>query len=197
VITQEDEIIKHVQTGQSDAFALIVEDYQKPVFNLCYRMLGDTFEAEDAAQETFIRALKSIKRYDAKRAFSTWLLSIAAHYCIDQLRKRKGRNISIEENPYLTIQDISPGPETMTIMREDRDRLRKILNALNPTDRAAIILRYWNELSYEQIAETLSLTVSAVKSRLHRSRQIMAERWLDQTSQNILMERTHYESPIL
>lgn len=196
MIKEEDEVIKQVQAGDSDTFTYIVEKYQKPVYNLCYRMLGDAFEAEDAAQETFIRAMKSIKRYDAKRPFSTWLLSIAAHYCIDQLRKRRGRIVSIDDNPYITIQDGTPGPETMTIQSEDRDRLRKILSVLSPTDRAAVILRYWNELSYEQIAQILALTVSAVKSRLHRARQIMAESWLDQTSQNILMEKTHYESPI-
>jgi RNA polymerase sigma-70 factor, ECF subfamily len=192
----EDEIIRLVRAGHSDVFANVVETYQKPVYNLCYRMLGDPYDAEDAAQESFIRALKNIKRYDPRRPFSTWLLSIAAHYCIDQLRKRRNKIVSIEGNPDISLQELSPGPELATIMSEEQDRIRKILDTLSPTDRAAVILRYWNELSYEEIAQTLSLTVSAVKSRLHRSRQTLAESWLEQTSQNILIGRTRHESPI-
>jgi RNA polymerase sigma-70 factor, ECF subfamily len=196
VVIPEHEIIELVKAGQAVVFTSIVENYQKPVYNLCYRMLGDPFDAEDAAQEAFIRALKNIKRYDKKRPFSTWLLSIAAHYCIDQLRKRRAKIISIDENPDIHIQDFSPGPELTTIMSEDQERIRKILETLNPTDRATVILRYWNELSYEEIANSLSLSVSAVKSRLHRSRLALAESWYDQTSQNILLERTTNESPI-
>lgn len=194
---QEREVIEQIKAGHTDLFTSIVENYQKPVFNLCYRMLGDPFSAEDAAQEAFIRTLKNINRYDTKRPFSTWILSIAAHYCIDQLRKRRVNIISIEESPDIHLQENSPGPELATIMSEDRARIRQILNTLNPTDRAAVILRYWNELSYDEIAQTLSLTVSAVKSRLHRARLSLAESWLNQTSQNILLERTRNESPII
>ena len=75
--------------GDEDAFCRLMELYQKPVFNLCYRMTGDPQEAEDAAQETFLRAYQNLKRYDPQRSFATWLLSIAAHYCIDQIRRRK------------------------------------------------------------------------------------------------------------
>lgn len=196
MVTIENEVIKQVKAGNINAFTAIVENFQKPVFNLCYRMLGNPLDAEDAAQEAFMRAFKNIKRYDISRPFSTWLLSIAAHYCIDQLRKRRGKIISIEENPDIHVQDFSPGPELATIMREDQAQLRIILDKLNPTDRAAVILRYWNEFSYEEIAQTLSLSVSAVKSRLHRSRLALAESWLNQTSQNILLERTQNESPI-
>lgn len=197
MVMQEREVIEQIKAGHTDLFTSIVENYQKPVFNLCYRMLGDPFSAEDAAQEAFIRTLKNINRYDTKRPFSTWILSIAAHYCIDQLRKRRVNIISIEENPDIHLQENSPGPELATIMSEDRGRIRQILNTLNPTDRAAVILRYWNELSYDEIAQTLSLTVSAVKSRLHRARLSLAESWLNQTSQNILLERTRNESPII
>jgi RNA polymerase sigma-70 factor (ECF subfamily) len=193
--TSEQEIIEQVRAGHSESFTSIVEIYQKPVYNLCYRMLGDPYEAEDAAQEVFIRALINIKRYDTNRSFSTWLLSIAAHYCIDQLRKRRVNFVSIEDNPYLALQDYSPGPETAAIMSENQIQVRNILETLNPTDRAAIILRYWYEMSYDEIAQSLSLTVSAVKSRLHRSRQSLAESWLNQKAQSIQTERSHHESP--
>ena len=81
--------LKQAQKGDDLAFSRLVEAYQKPVYNLCYRMLGNAGDAEDAAQETFIRAYKAIRRYDTSRKFSTWLLTIASNYCIDQHRRRK------------------------------------------------------------------------------------------------------------
>src|SRR4030067_1086389 len=76
------------QKGDAEAFTRLVEAYQRAVFDLCYRMLGNAEDAEDAAQETFLRAYKFMRRYDLNRPFSTWILSIAAHYCIDQARHR-------------------------------------------------------------------------------------------------------------
>lgn len=195
MITTEQEIIELIRTGNSDAFKLIVESYQKPVYNLCFRMLGDPYEAEDAAQETFIRALKNIKRYDTKRSFSTWLLSIAAHYCIDQLRKRRINFLSTDDSPLIALKDKSLGPESEVILNEEQIQVRNLLKLLNPTDRAAVIMYYWYDFSYEEIARSLSLTISAVKSRLHRSRQALAEGWLARTSQNIQTEGSRYESP--
>ena len=85
--------------GDQTAFTNIVESYQRPIYNLCYRMLGSTGEAEDAAQESFIRAFMKLDSYDADRKFSSWLFSIASHYCIDRLRKRRIQSVSWEELP--------------------------------------------------------------------------------------------------
>ncbi|MCZ7551277.1 MAG: sigma-70 family RNA polymerase sigma factor [Anaerolineales bacterium] len=104
----EAEWLVQAQNGDSQAFTAIVETYEKPVFSLCYRMLGNAQDAEDAAQETFVRAYQSLKRYDNSRAFSTWLLSIAAHYCIDQIRKRRIQIVSIEELPVPDLPEPSP-----------------------------------------------------------------------------------------
>ena len=84
--------------GDQDAFAELLYSFQDAVYNLCYRMLNDPYEAEDAAQEAFLRAYDNLKKYDNNRAFSTWLLSIAAHYCIDQIRKRRMVMISLVES---------------------------------------------------------------------------------------------------
>ena len=80
--------IVRARRGDDEAFSRLVEAYQRPVFSVCYRMLGDAAEAEDAAQETFIRAYTCIDSYDPSRKFSSWLLAIASHYCIDLLRRR-------------------------------------------------------------------------------------------------------------
>ncbi|MBN2147090.1 MAG: sigma-70 family RNA polymerase sigma factor [Anaerolineales bacterium] len=195
MIQIEPEVIHQAQNGSAKAFSDLVETYQRPVYNLCYRMLGDPDEAEDAAQETFMRAYGNIRRYDPRRSFSTWLLSIAAHYCIDQLRKRRMTFISIDGTPYLDPPDLSPGPEAAFHLQEDQQKVRRILNVLSPQDRAAVVMYYWYDFSYDEIAQELSMTVSAVKSRLHRARIALAQNWTEQNSQSLVAERTCHESP--
>jgi RNA polymerase sigma-70 factor (ECF subfamily) len=177
------------QKGDPQAFSELVETYQKPVYNLCYRMLGTAEDAEDASQETFLRAYKSMRRYDNSRPFSTWLLSIAAHYCIDQIRRRRLSIVSIEELPVPDVPDVSPGLETTVSRNEERRRIRKLLDTLAPTDRAAVIIYYWYDFSYDEICQALSLSVSAVKSRLHRARRAMAEEWINQQPETLMAER--------
>lgn len=193
----ESEWLVRAQEGDSEAFTNVVEAYQSAVYNFCYRMLGDPFEAEDAAQETFIRAYKAMKTYDRKRSFSTWILSIAAHYCIDQLRRKRIQVTSMDDQPYLEIRDPRPNPESALSMREDKQRIRSLLNALGDTDRAAVIMFYWYEFSYEEIAKSLGLSISAVKSRLHRSRGQLAKIWMEKNGSITGLERQTYGSPAI
>lgn len=191
----ESEWLLRAIKGESEAFSSLIETYQGPVYNLCYRMLGDPDEAEDAAQETFLRAYRGIKRYDSQRPFSTWLLSIAAHYCIDQIRRRRFTSVSYEENPLIDPPDLNPGPESSLMMSEDQKKVQALLKTLNPQDRAAIIMLYWYEFSYEEISQALSMSVSAVKSRLHRARIELAHLWDEQKPPALTVERKHHESP--
>jgi RNA polymerase sigma-70 factor (ECF subfamily) len=184
----ETQWLRETQLGNEDAFASLVDTYQTPVYNLCYRMLGDAQEAEDAAQEAFWRAYQAIKRYDPQRPFITWLLSIAAHYCIDQQRRRRLPTIDLELLPEEGAPDPSPNPEKALAKTEEERALRKLLVELNPQDRAALIMRYWYDFSDQEIAQSLSLTVSAVKSRLHRARQVLALRWRTVQSNYALKE---------
>src|SRR4030067_3195777 len=193
--TMEPEVLNQVQKGNQEAFTQLVETYQRPVFNLCYRMLGDASEAEDASQETFLRVYKNIKNYHHKRPFSPWLLSIAAHHCIDQLRKRRMVVVSMDDLPYLDPPDSSPGPEATFYLRENQKKVEDLLKSLNPHDRAAVVMYYWYDFSYDEIAHSLSLTVSAVKSRLHRARLTLAQTWQKQGAQNFSTERKTHESP--
>jgi len=177
------------QKGNMAAFTQMVETFQRPVFNLCYRMLGDAAEAEDAAQETFLRAYRSIKRYDNSRPFPTWLMSIAAHYCIDQIRKRRMNIVPIEDLGYMELSDETPGPEQSLGRSEEQRMVHGLLNELTPVDRAAVVMYYWYDFSYEEIAEALSLTESAVKSRLHRARRDLAKMIMDQRGEVQSMKR--------
>jgi RNA polymerase sigma-70 factor, ECF subfamily len=190
------------QAGDDEAFTYIVETYQKPVFSLCYRMLGNAGDAEDAAQEAFLRAYKHIGRYDPNRSFATWLLSIASHYCIDRLRKRRLSTFSIDDEKHDWWQppDSGPTPEGAMVHDEKQARIQALLDVLPPKDRAAVTLHYWYDHSYEEIAESLSLSVSAVKSRLYRARRALAEGWQTQEARvqtlgNSNAERTPYETP--
>ncbi len=184
--------------GDDSAFGLLVEKYQRPVFSLCYRMLGNSKAAEDAAQESFIRAYNHLKRYDPDRSFATWLLSIASHYCIDQMRKRRLDTISTDALPAEIIADHNtPNPENEFRSREKEAMIQKLLNELKPTDRAAIILRYWHQYSEVEIAESLNLSIGAVKSRLFRARQALANGMTAAEATLPVRERRPDESPAI
>jgi RNA polymerase sigma-70 factor, ECF subfamily len=197
VIDLSPEWIAQAQRGNSEAFSKLVEACQTPVFNLCYRMLNDPYEAEDAAQETFLRAFNNLRQFDNQRSFLTWLLSIAAHYCIDQIRKRRMNLLSLDDAVYLDPPDTAPGPESSLSMGEEQKRVRVLLEKLSAQDRAAVIMLYWYDLSYDEIAEALSMTVSAVKSRLHRARQVMAQSWSEQENpaKTERRQNDHAQSP--
>jgi RNA polymerase sigma-70 factor (ECF subfamily) len=174
-------------------FTRIVEENQKPVFNLCYRMLGDPNDAEDAAQETFWKAYKNYNRYDPSRSLLTWLLSIAAHHCIDQIRKRRMKTISIDLFADELLPDSGPTPEKASAESDEKNRLRGLLRILAPDDRAAIVMRYWYDFSDEEIGTALKLSVSAVKSRLFRARKQIALVWQKTQGENIGEPRRQHE----
>jgi len=126
--------VLQAQQGNDEAFTRLVEEHQTHVYNLCYRMLGEPEFAEDAAQETFLRAHQNLHRFDQSRSFATWLLSIGAHYCIDQLRRRRLSVFSMDEEGddgtvFEVADPASPDPEAESVKREDRDRLRGVREA--------------------------------------------------------------------
>lgn len=180
---QEEIWIREAQVGNKQSFSRLVEAYQRPVYNLTYRMLGSAEEAEDAAQETFLRAYSRLDQYDGGHKFSTWLFSIANHHCIDRLRKRRAHHVSIDENPVLeNLEHEAPQPEEDLLSQELAAELQGLLGKLEPDYRTPLILRYWEDCSYEEIAETMGLTVSAVKSRLFRARKQIADLYANQTA---------------
>lgn len=176
-MTDEAAWIAEAGRGDQAAFTHLVEAYQTPVYNLAYRMLGNRDEAEEAAQETFLRAYIHLRSFDPNRPFRSWLFSIASHYCIDRLRRQRMVWVPLEDE-LMSVERPGrddPGPEARVVRAEQRVQVQGLLMTLSPTDRAAVTLRYWYDCSYEEIAHTLGLTVSAVKSRLHRARRAMAQ----------------------
>ncbi len=168
-------LVRRTLGGDQQAFAGLVEKYKDSVFNVAYRMLGNASEAEDVAQEAFVRAYTQLHTYKDSHRFSTWLLSIASHLSIDQLRRRRFLALPLENVPFLEwIADLSLGPEESALAGETSDEMQKVLALLPTKYRAVLVLRYWHDLSYEEIAEVLHLTPPLVKARLHRARELVA-----------------------
>jgi RNA polymerase sigma-70 factor (ECF subfamily) len=177
-LDEERRWLEQARRGDKTAFGHLVEAYQTPVFNLAYRMLNNGDESEEAAQEAFIRAYTRLDSYDPAHKFSTWMLSITSNYCIDLIRKRRALLLSIDEplpaHPAL-MSDREQSPEAQAIHSQEQVVVQRLLQSLPEDYRQAVVLRYWYDLSYEEIAETMSTTVSAIKSRLFRARRDMAE----------------------
>ncbi|MXY94145.1 MAG: sigma-70 family RNA polymerase sigma factor [Caldilineaceae bacterium SB0664_bin_27] len=173
---QEQDWLDRARAGEQEAFGFLVETYQRPVFALAYRMLGDVSEAEDAAQETFLRAYSRLNQYDPGRKFSTWLFSIANYHCIDRLRKRRVQFVDLDESPVVfTLEGESARPEEETLAVEQAEEMQALVNQLEPDYRTPLVLRYWNDCSYQEIADVMDISVPAVKSRLFRARKKLAE----------------------
>ena len=170
--------LEKARRGDKQAFGQLIEAYQGPVYNLAYRMLGNAGEAEEAAQEAFIRAYTRLASYDPAHKFSTWLLSITSNFCIDQIRKRRAVLLSIDEPlpPHPALHsDNNKGPEAEYLAQEREQLVQGLLKELPDEYRQAVVLRYWYDMSYEEIADMQKTTVSAVKSRLFRARRILAD----------------------
>ncbi len=168
--------LRQARRGEAAAFSPIVDCYQRPVYNLCYRMLNDRAAAEDAAQEVFLRAYAKLGTYDESRQFSTWLFAIAGNYCRDQLKRRRLQTFVWEELPerYHALNSDKDRPEPSLLKAEASDEIQDLLAALPANYRTVVILKYWHHLSYEEMAETLKTSVSAIKSQLFRARKQIA-----------------------
>ena len=177
-MNEEQVWLEQARQGDKAAFGKLIEAYQTPVYNLAYRMLNNAGEAEEAAQEAFIRAYTRLDSYDPAHKFSTWMLSITSNYCIDLIRKRRALLLSIDEplppHPAL-MSDNSKGPEAQVVMNEQQAMVQALLQELPEDYRQTVVLRYWYDLSYDEIAEMMDTTVSAIKSRLFRARRLLAE----------------------
>ncbi|WP_026370067.1 sigma-70 family RNA polymerase sigma factor [Kallotenue papyrolyticum] len=156
--------------GSHEAFARLVERYATPVYNLALRMLSSSAEAEDATQEILVRAYTRLASYDPSYKFSTWLFSIANNYCIDLLRRRRAQVVDLDEVAY-SLPSSAPGPEHQALDQEQRAAVARAVNQLPVAYRQMTVLRYYLDLSYEEIAQVTGLPVSTIKTRLHRARR--------------------------
>jgi len=160
--------------GDHNAFAQLVDRYKAPVYSLAYRMLGTSGDAEDAAQEIFVRAYTKLATFDRSRKFSTWLLSIGSNYCIDVLRRRRATMVDLDDVAF-AVPDQAPGPERRAVDQEQRVAIARAVQRLPETYRLVTILRYYHDLSYEEIERTTGLSEATIKTRLFRARRQLEE----------------------
>jgi RNA polymerase sigma-70 factor, ECF subfamily len=175
-------LVQRARGGDDAAFAGLVEAYQSQVYNLAYRMLRQRQDAEDAAQETFLRAFRQLSTYRPEQRFSSWLLAIASHYCVDQLRRRKFLWLSLEDVPIIgNLISREPQPESAALAAEKRDEMAVLLNCLPPQYRLVTVLRYNYDLPTAEIAAIVGSTDGAVKTQLCRARDMLAAEIRKQT----------------
>jgi RNA polymerase sigma-70 factor (ECF subfamily) len=158
------------EAGQ--AFGELVTRYQMGVFNVCYRILHERGEAEDLAQDTFIRAYDRIHTFDIEREFGPWIRRVAANLCLNHLESQK----VITELDDERDADQTQRPESVVEVHERSGQIRKALASLPVNYRLVIELRHYQEMSYDEIAELLNIPLSVVKSHLFRARKILAEK---------------------
>lgn len=172
--------VEKVKKGDRNAFGDLVEIYQHQLYQICFRMLGNRQEAEDAAQEAFTRAYVNIHTFDRNRKFSTWLFRIATNLCIDRIRKKKPDyhlDAELRGTEGLTLYSQIPNedmlPEEEILTMEVQERVQYEISRLPDKYRAAIVLKYMEELSLAEIGEILNLPIGTVKTRIHRGREAL------------------------
>ncbi|MCR4963964.1 MAG: sigma-70 family RNA polymerase sigma factor [Firmicutes bacterium] len=163
-----------VLAGDSQAFAQIVERYQKQIFALAYRLGGDYDEAKDMAQEAFIRVYNEMHRYDPNRRFFPWMYRVAHNCCINLLQKRPKETLSLSEaEEFRPSQNETFDPEAQYAQREFDENLNRALQQLPEHYRTPIVLKYLEGLSYQQISAYLGISQSTLESRLFRGRNML------------------------
>ncbi|WP_227395918.1 RNA polymerase sigma factor SigW [Jeotgalibacillus aurantiacus] len=172
--------IQQVLKGDQNAFGEIVELYKDRVYHVCFRMLGNRHEAEDIAQEAFIRAYTNIHTFDIDRKFSTWIFRIATNLCIDRIRKKKPDYYLDAEvagteglTMYSQVESDEPLPEDEVESMELQESIQKEISLLPDKYRSVIVLKYIEELSLKEISEILDLPLGTVKTRIHRGREAL------------------------
>jgi RNA polymerase sigma-70 factor (ECF subfamily) len=170
--------IQRAAQGDQAAWDTIVKTYWRKVFNVAYRFVGTYDQAEDLAQDIFLKVFRSLSTFDQRANFQTWLISVSRNFCIDRYRSgRRDREVFAREVDASTVQAEAPGI-TADARIEQQDRialLRDALKALSPTLRTAVLLRDIHELSYQEIAQQLGIAEGTVKSRINRGRAELAK----------------------
>ncbi len=164
------DLVLRSRKGDREAFAALVKKYQRPMFNVALRMTGNRDEAEEVVQEAFVRAYEALSSFDVRYRFFSWLYRILSNLALDTLKRGKRR-----ESLAPDIPDTDPSPETLQEESEVAESVQRAIGKLPPDYRAVIVLRHFQELSYEEIARILDVPEKRVKSRLFSARMMLRE----------------------
>jgi len=179
----ESELIRKAQSGDVAAFEQLVESYQQSVFNIAYRTIGNYDDAADMAQEAFVKVFLKLSEFKEGSKFSTWIYRITTNVCLDEFRRRKKRpsvsmstNIETEDGDIVReIEDESSNIEANYEREEQLKIVNRAIAKLPENQRAVIVMRDINEMSYDDISAVLKCSVGTVKSRISRARDALHE----------------------
>ena len=167
--------IDQVKAGDKESFKWLVENYKDMVYTICLRMLGSVADAEEAAQDVFLKVYRSIQTFQGKSKFSTWVYRISYNHCVSVIRRKVKVIDLVDEVPDSEINEDSING-LMGLARKDRERyVREAIEALGETDAVLVTLFYFEELSLEEIAEVTGLTNNNIRIKLHRARKKLYE----------------------
>lgn len=172
-----------VQNNDEQAFAKLLQRYKRPVYHMVLKMVRNVDDAEDLTIESFAKAFKSLHRFKKDFTFSTWLFRIATNNTIDHIRKKKLNTMSIDntftddngDGISIEVEDENLNPQEETIKAQKAELIQVFVDKLPPKYQRLVRLRYFNELSYEEIAVELEAPLGTVKAQLHRARELMFE----------------------
>lgn len=169
------QLVERTLRGEVSAYGTLVQRYQQSVFNVCYRFMGERQGAEDQTQEAFLRAHDRLETFKLDKPFGPWIRQVAANLCLNALKRQGPYQQPLEEEWALPDEAHWVDPETNRQQQERAGRVRQALLKLPPHYRAVIELRHYGEMSYKEIAKSLNLPLSDVRSHLYRARQALAQ----------------------
>jgi RNA polymerase sigma-70 factor (ECF subfamily) len=170
--------LERARAGDEAAFGELFRSFEPDVARLCARLLASPADAEDATSEAFLRSRQALEDYDPRRSFRTWLLSIAAHYCVDRLRRRNLERRLFETRELDADELVGPGPSPLqgALRAESQREVLAAIESLDDDYRVPIVLRYYAELDYAAIAESLGVTRNQVATLLFRAKRRLREK---------------------
>ncbi|MCD6201069.1 MAG: sigma-70 family RNA polymerase sigma factor [Bacteroidales bacterium] len=172
-------LVNRALSGDQQAYSKLMSRYRDAIYYMLLKMVNNSTDAEDLTIETFGKAFKNLQQYVPDFAFSTWLFKIATNNCIDFIRKQRTPLISIDQDHNdkngipLTIQESAPDPEENMIKSQKAVLMRSVVDQLKPRYKDLIVLRYFKEYSYEEIANELNLPLGTVKAQLFRAKELL------------------------
>jgi len=172
------ELIRSFRAGREDAFDRLYQRHQDYVYNVCLGILANPEDARDCTQEAFLRVYRKVGEFRGEAAFSTWLYRVAVNVCVGQLRKRpRQAPASLEDESVREIADDGPEAWTRPARSAEEARVRAVVAELPEDYRKLLVLRYFQDLSYEEMVGILGYNLSQLKVKLHRARRAFAKRW--------------------
>jgi RNA polymerase sigma-70 factor, ECF subfamily len=169
--TQEAHLIERCRQGDHKAMAILLTEFEKPVYNAAYRMLGNPEDAADVTQTVFLRVFENISTFNPAHRFFSWIYRIAMNESIDQLGRRKSTDLADD-----SLQSTERGPQQTAAAEQLSAEVQSLLMELSDEHRAVIVLKYFTDFNYQQISKTLKISEKTVKSRLYTARQQMKDR---------------------